>query len=892
MSRDIRTLLFCKTMPEERNQKNHNSGNPVLDSHPKIYKELSVKLSAEREGKSFFAFGGYSALCVYKTMDDPDKTGWLSRINEDRHRITQNTFANVVCHQMHLVSSNPDVKKFWNNDPYPFFFTTLVYGVTGKKNDKSSSVDMSSGCSSVYEKRINQYIQSEHPAGSGDDIQYAVYNGINISDIVILWKARDIGKVMKLISGIEFQGIARKTLTTISFPMDSNGEIEKYVYDTLKNSSSDCGLCVTVRGSIRNINEFTKFQQAITKSDPDGGQSVLMGAVTTLNPGKNDFSISRRIEHTGLASLLQYYYAETEAISKACWEIYTDLLVEERIWTLLNSASAPPPTDILSDIYNDYKKVYVEKKLYKYLWGNPLLEQLNSHYYIDRNAMLHGPSYMIYHTLHIANAYFNGEVQDYQTEDKLNQLLVASQPRLIAFIENLDQLTEQITRNDDAVLNNRSNTHTTHFSLPESALEFYHAFLRRIVAFLTVYDYNAKRVPDDFEYDFLIIPKYISRFRFSPIFITHHDLQSSETSNMIWPTKQAYLLEFPMEAVFSPKELFIPMVHECCHCFGDVLRNREKRRDHMIYFVATTIVTYLGLGQKNHTDLVKMLAAVIFNNMPDGKKIYLDQVADQLVLATYQICDLKTLDELFDTSGGTAYYLYTNKNLSSWNKMKESFFQYGMGEHLLVEQNTIVGPSIVAACKYYFKECYADAMTIALLGLQPDEYLNLVKEELHALHTDTAGEPEDVANDAIASLSQRFAIVLAACKDTVFNQDTDPCESACQSLNSEYRQAFVSTLRDTYTALVDPDKTVQKGKNRIPPAALKQVVEYIRECLRILERNESDLELTQGKKYNIDALRKDFNELIREDNMFGLRFYQLIYEHHEDVRLYKNKQKK
>ena len=740
-------------------------------------------------------------------------------------------------------------------------------------------------------------LQEKHPG----EFCYAVYNGIGISDIVVLWRIKDLHRAISLISGIEYDGVARKTITTLGFPMkNTDGTIEDYIFSNLQTCSGQ-EITLSIRGSIRSMSAFIEFRKLLATAI-----GTLPPVASSWNLGKYDFTISTKIPLCSIEKLLQMYYNHNRTITQACWEIYTDFMDTNETDKFLSGTSIPP-RDILAVTYHNFQKIYRNEalKLQKYPWSTAMLELLGTHYYIDRHPILHGPSYLIYHSLRIANAYLSGQITDFTDSDKRHDMLHQSEDNITYFLGKWDQLTEQITRNDDAMLNNRNNTHTLHFSLPESALDFYHAFLRRIVNYLVEYDKCADRVPDNFEFDFLLSPTPISRFRFSSMLNTDHRFQTNDTK--IWPEKQAYILDLPLKSVFKPMDVFIPVVHECFHCFGDELRQRKVRKNHMILFVATCIATSMNCGTERYSDLVAHLARQIRNNIrstnePHPGEPYLEETIEQLRKSTYDIMNLNGLDCLFKKMGGDAYFLYSDRVLNQWNTVGEQLptaKKYRSSFH----QTSI--NSIVEACHVYFKECYADAMTIALLDLRPEEYLQRAHDEIQHFTTYSKyASQEQIAyeNSAMRSLAQRFAIVLAACcgGDPSFRSrfkckhspqfTPEECVRAIKAFSNEHPQ-FSRALAEYFVPLIRQNAQPPASVSAIPPAALYQVVEYLITSMDLLfskqptyiVRKEDLLRLTPAKTYNLDKLVKDFNDIIRDGNMFANRFYELIYEHHDDI---------
>lgn len=993
--RDVRTMLFCKLAPTL-----HGPSSASTRIHDGLYQQI---IEAGREGHSpsvpggqpqaFLTLGGYDAICVYPTNLGSDPSNWLHAVYEDKQQIIRKPSDDIIYHQMHLVSQQTDVLDIWNvsDKDYPFFLTTLVYGVNSSRLEneiKESSqkpyaieeAEQATLCSK-YEHLIRLYIRKRMHV-TPFSIKYAVYNGITVSDVVIVWRAKDLQEAMELISSLEYSGIARKTLTTLGFPVECDkaktviecDETES-VYGQVKDSVINAlisnlhkSLTITVHGSIRNINEFLKIKKLMT-GDPKHGlpdappsvtvskirkqvedlvhqavhdkaaleklqqlRTICSAALQTVSDsfseipdsdelsnmikylscaipkqnwsqslGKNDFTVSAHISYAHLANLLEIYRNYHNHFNIACWEILTDIRRNHPDSEVDWFEASKGPTPILKNLYKDFQELCTGSRrgldLTQFPWLDAFQELLGTHNYLDRHPVLHGPSYLVYDTLKILYSYLAGKVTDYTHPDKLSHLLKRSEANIIYFIQSLDQLTEQISRNDDAMLNNRSNTHTIHFSLPESALEFYHAFLRRIVDCLIEYDRQAGLKPDNFEYDFLLSPRSSSRFRLRPMLRTDHQDHDPNSRN-IWPQKQAYVLELPLENIFEPMDIFIPFVHECFHSFGDVLRNRIIRRQYMALFIATTLATAVKCGDWKHRELCAVLAREIHGITDDNTNQYLSTTWNELRKNTYQILEYSGLDTLFEKTGGTEYYLYSESILHSWHEIKQGLRTekaeiHGIPSRPISAENIVLVNSVLNACKVYFRECYADAMMIALLALTPNEYLERTQNEIRRyqlLRTRDENNANLVIDQGIASLAQRFAVVLAACcESNIFN--IAECEKAictygsASDRNQEHAK-FSDTVMQCFRPLVYLNISGPSGASYHPPAALRHVVDYLTESISAMNSKQPTLNIpgNSPKTYTLKDLKEDFDTIIRKGNMFGQRFYTLIYEHHQEIR--------
>lgn len=961
--RDVQTMLFCKIAQHPYDGSEENE-----DIYGTLCKQIAKARTGDQASHIFLTFGGYDAICIYPTKLDSNAPDWLHEVYKDKQKIIRLPSNSIIYHQMHLVSQHPDTDEIWTvrDEEYPFFLATLIYGVNVAGLDKAKKEAMAKGYASnpdageiecsPYEQMIRLHLRKlfqEIPSA----IKYSVYNGITVSDVVILWRAKDLLEVMEMITRIEYSGIARKTLTTLGFPVNEDGRVKSCVTEALAHNPHKY-ITLSMHGAIRDVARFIEVKQRLTR--PMDGvttekikeslmalvrrayveqkarsmlQDVLGGDWTSehltklseetsledfadqLKPsianvhasmccvapnstwsqslGKNDFSMSTRVSYANLAILLDSFSIIHKAFYHACWEFLIDIRTghpsEKEKWF----HESEPPSKIMCNLYGDFQELFKKSDLTHYSWFDALQELLGTHHYIDHHPVLHGPSYLVYNSLRIAYAYLSGEVTDYETSEKRKRLLERSEENIIHFIQNLDQLTEQISRNDDAMLNNRSNTHTIHFSLPESALEFYHAFLRRIVDYLIAYDERNGLKPDGFEYDFLLSPKTCSQFRFRPMLKTGHK-DHGNNPGKVWPQKQAYILELPLESIFKPIDLFIPFVHECFHCFGDVLRQRAERKQYMALFIATNLLTTAGLGLRENQALCAGLARQIYGSLEYGTGTYLNITLKHLKLNTYRILQANALDQVFSD-------VVSDDTLRRLAAIMQKYSKIDIGTSSLTGQESIVD-AILENCNVYFKECYADAMTIALLRLTPGEYLERSREELRRSHDyqyseETSSLTAEQISHQRTHIALRFAIVLAAChkqNDRLKHFTVSACREAISRFDMPMLEnkrkgsysGFASNLLQSFESLIDFSKPMTPGSSLHPPAALYHVIDYLITSINLLYQEPPILKISSesGCVYTMDNLAEDFDHIIRKGNMFGARFYSLIYSHHTEVR--------
>ena len=915
-NRDVRTLLFCRI--SKNNQVRDKIRAEDVRNHCKLYEEIrNLKLSKDpTASETFFALGSFDALHVYRSPIDADEPTWFQQVYEDKQRIVKNIRTDIVYHQMHLVN-NKDSSDFWTDEAkkMPFFLVTCIYGVQHTKPEDTPSpeaqlayANTSTYCSS-YEAVIGEFLNKQNIDKT--KIKYVVYNGISISDVIVLWRASELSEILDLIPRIELTGNARKTLSTISFSLGKEGRIRQEVYDSLDRMSPKYKLSLSIRGAIRSPAGFVSVRKQLEK--------ILINCQSYQNFGLNDFTIEAEVNGAVIKNLLKLYMDHHDGISDCCWEIHTDLRRKDPDFPWSNEGPQYP-TSILFKEYDRFLRISDSLDLDRYPWYHSLRELYATNSNIDRNPVLHGPSYLVYHTLRIINDYISGQVKDFKKEENIKALLLLSERKLLRFVRSWDQLTEQIIRNDDVILGGRSNSHTVHISLPESALDFYHAFIRAIVAFLVQCDDEKDRKPNNFEYDFLLVPDINARFSFSQIFVTSTDQKPPLRENekpQIWPERQAYLLNIPLDSVFSPMDILIPVTHECMHCFGDVLRKRRLRRQYLAVFIATNLISAMNFCGSNYRILHKHISKLVYGKANGYSSFYLDRAALEMEINAKSLLGIEGSKRIVDKLP-SAYFLFSDSALQSSKKISESQAKDTGKRYSSIE-------TIVNVGKYFFKECYADAMTMALLDLDPSEYLKQFRNEIILFDFDNNGGLNynlflAKAKDNIGAISiivQRIAIVLAVWDKKKNNFSRFSNKTVPQIIDQIYQwgsddpnkiyqyeqtyRLFAEGINIVYNSLVDRDRNLEwnqgnglfSGMTGIkdllfafldacsPPAALKCVQDYLETtidefcevCAEKDQRGESPM-----------TLAKDFDLIIRQGNMFGKRFYEYIRGYHKEIR--------
>lgn len=851
-SRDVRTLLLCKIQKD-------------FTAH---YKNLYAPKGSQK--LSFMTMGGFDAVSIYPTLSKrkANSPGWAEYIYEDKVNIISAMDENISYHPIHLVTYCDTINSLWTapKEQFPFLAVTFVYGIDKQRSTYEAPANRAKldQSTSIHERLLQNYLLQK---GINDNkTKYAVYHAVNLSDLIILWFTSDISYTLRVIAAIEQEGIARKTFTSVGFPLDG----DKLYRDYKIPSESTPPFNLRISGTIKDYPKFLDAYSALTTQFGAGQYAAYFSNPLFSTFGEDDFSVDTDPVNTSfLVDLFEYWLENAEHWGDACWEIHTDIMCQKDTDSRNSYLSHSGVNDILTGEYRKYRKAF-DSHLCNYPWASKLLELLGVYLNIDRNPVLHGPGYLVHGCIRIANAYFCGEISGFpKNSDSLTVLLHDSQDSIERFVRNWSQLTDQVTRIDDVILHGMGNIVAINNTLPEFIVDCYHALMHDFVDILVSFDQRDHRMDGiHFEYDFLFVPELNQRMRISKMFDTEGKHPTTMYKGSVWPEKQAYLMEFPTKYIYQPKTFFLQLVHECLHCFGDTLRLRILRADNMACFVAAHFMIALGFDEPVYTPLFSALASQLAMD-ENSEELYLEVVIQKLSDKALWLASREGLKEIYHTAN-SLYYLYSTDSVQNWTNL-DRFYIRKDGYNISLGY-------IMDSCKYYFKECYADAMSIAFLNLSPQEYFSLFLDELPAPEKlEAAKKADDEFYSNIYVIIQRIALVLAACIETNFFSE-DACKQALQDVFAADYPSVCYDVIKVIDSLINEASLMPAGKWYQPSLALFYVSDYIVSTLQNFQFQMQQFSSEQFKKFS-----RRFQSIILEENLFGLEFYEVIQSGHDRV---------
>ena len=852
MGRSIKTLLLCKMNPYQVRY--------GRKSYQDLYRNLYAGESAAA-GRKYITYGNFDAISIYDTGSG-DRPDWLQEVESDRKRISEQISEDVCYHPIHMVSYQQDADFWKKSETYSACLITLVYGVMPGEGSSEDYV----------RKALEAYTKPD----AEDKKHFAVYQAINICDAVVIWMTNDINYALKQTSKLMRRQKARKTYSLLGLTMDAMEDPDTYL-EMLNSTLTGGPFSVRLQGSIRDQYEAQElfFSNGGTLfAGLDDRASIRPNRVF----GNEDFAVSLfGISKTQFLRFVVNMTKNSEQISKACWEIHTEFMVQDECGDQkpeLKELKHP-----LDRCFRDYKAYYQKLKEdpVSYPWAPSYLELLSTHVNIDHNPILHAPASLFAAFARIANHYFEKATDDKDAKqaEAYRQILVKSMDGIQGVIRNWSHLTDQLIRTDDVVFHGLGSIPVLYETLPEPILEFYHAFLMKIVEIILDVDRLRKDPSKAYEYDFLLVPEQNQRPRISKMFaLTDYHTEKLEKAMCgsceqtcpencarwyLWPEKQVYLVEFQSSLLYDPISFLFQMVHECFHYFGDSCRMRDERAACLTEILTTEIQFWLNLERPWYHEFRETVKEKL--KVEEKVALNLRRTGDQLFEKLNDFADNETIRGL--QSDSRFYYLSGSEFYAKWRSFAAS----------VREETENKWVAIIGKWMYYFSECYADLMALLLLQTGAERYLEMICREWENAGNDI----QDTDSVKSWEFVQRIAIVLG----TFFLQDREYSSAELEQatvirlLKDWNRQDFVGNNREnilaTLRSLFDWEAAIYKTKYNDPPAKIRPVVDYL---FTVKEAFAENFERKNAAK--LKELRDQFRAFFMEEALFTEQYHQFM----------------
>lgn len=907
---ELKTLLLC-------NLRDNQNG---VGAYKEIYHG-----GEDCCGKVFFSLGNTSAFSIYSIKTTGKSSTDLSKIYEDKRAIKERLAAPFSYHPIYLsrnVAENgsgtaEDTGEKSSN--FPFCIVTFAYGIThhsknpcykepntGTEHGSSYNVsewlyeganpkcDSSGEEESRYERVISDAINEyANKIQISEKFRFEVYNALNITDAVILIYTDCIQTGLNIAWMISSQ-VAQKTYTMVGFPVaDSQAKsfLDNRTVSLLKDDTNNYYL--QIRGSIKNHYNIETLKGKLNNIDQN---------LKTLYPlGRDDFRAEMSVTGEKLSEYIQELSEKStqSLIAETFWEIHTEFVERDtnspvdRLPQNTNPSIIDKMCKAGTATINDILSALSDLPLFVPAWLLAYKELLSIYQNIGQSPVLDGSAYIVFSFIDTMNGYLEA------FKGNEGSILQVNAEGVYEALRNWISLTEQMTRADDLLFTGFGYTPAITNTLPQSLLEFYHAELRWFINQILGKDiqYFQRKHEDRYKeihgdsskaaagyiesvnekpiYDFLLVPALNQRFRISPVFLEENNGECSKKCSQCrkdlclrykhLPPSQIYLVNFSSESLYRPKEFFPMLVHEAFHIFGDKFRQREERKELIVEAISIYFVQSLKLPAIKELEPLESWLSEIC-------KLYLTEEAP----LTHEMHLKDSVGDIprrmISLSSDSRHWITALKKDPNLTETKESFPEFFLRGGLieanwekLAQQNW---EEIVDIFEYFFKECFADVLTVSTLQIKPEEYLMLFRYEFSV---------RELPKSLALVIYQRIALVFAACYD-----DFSKANNAISRLYSDpikrdhkdvqyIRERYNSLRTDCYSDVLSESYE----SHTFSPDVLRKILEYLKEAK--LQYNKED-------KTWKDDISVHFDAFFRNGRFFTSQYYKIIHDRHKEIR--------
>lgn len=765
--RSVKTLLLCKVeIGSESNIKELYTGNTKYADGDKI--------------DQYFALGDFDAFSIYDTCVQPSDKDWLAEVYYDRLNISKKAGRLYSYNPIHLVSTKEKQQDVAKN----YCAATIIYG--WKDESKLIEDSITAAIQSIKENSTQ---------GQESELEFSVYQAVNICDAVILWRSDSYNSLCRMTMSLLKGGFARKTYTIIGARYTVKDDNIEFCCSNSEEASD-----VQIRGSIREIKGARTWLRELhedIKEDHSGAVMPLHHPFKVLSGGFDfvedyqNLYISKLLSH--LMKTNKTYGSNTEP---SFWDMRTDLIMVKPNESLVG---ADPPeiaedagsgekkepkktiTDALNVLYDRFIETYHDKLLsdktnsktedWPYSYG----ELLGVTASIDQNPALRTPAYLMFDYLRVCDIVFRHFIERTEGYD---QVLSDSLERLKKAIHLWNQLIDQTIRTDELVIKGIGFASSIYNSVPVQLVDFYNSlinnFLRTLLscagqdppayAFLLLLNQSYQiRITSLFSDENLrrnMVEKYCTKaceFKNCNACREFKNCNACETKRncwrqKCWPPEQVYLVELPTDVLYKPTELIVSLAHEVFHIFGDQFRDREYRwrlfGQAMIQIflrklhIADNTEAYVTMAKKLKEYLRIGDGGFTINspNLRETKEYFANKLSQFLGLS---------LKDAFREANGKdwEYYLSTKVFDEAWQTLKNDFL-------INFQQQKDVGiVQEFTQLEYFLKECFADICAIRAFNIDLSEYYSALNR----------GIPPASRFDGLHRMLQRAMITTVSC---------------------------------------------------------------------------------------------------------------------------------
>lgn len=781
-----------------------------------------MKLSEERY-PLWITLGYFDTLQLYPLPIDGKNENWIwSTCLEDR-KISAQLDGNFYFHPVHIAAcADEESQKRYKNffsQLSPYLAVTFVQEQAVEKKNNTLL--------EVVKETLEQSPEKI------EELTWASFHTLNLSDLVILWKSDSLGAILRAIKMLYQQPVIGDLHTIPAILLSS----------ILKNAGAPSMKAeripiVITRYLVRNTCRTGDFFQSISR---------FVQEKFFLTTGMEDLStVSLDVDMAGLVSSLRARFEDQDvqdAFRAAFLESETHLGIEEESHNkeARDDLRLVQQCQILQNEFHSIRDTLVSKEANDTTdgdWIKAADELYNALVDMSRSTVSDGFCYLILESAHM----FCEELRRISLPDS-EQIMCIQR-----YLRGWGTLMEQSLR-QDGKFSQQPGFSPALCQIPSSLLELYLAFNSkccRVIRHIT---------NDSYKFGFLLVPKLCRRIKVDIVILREP------------PCNRLLYVDIPSDLLYEPSLVLAHLCHELSHFCGESWRLREVRKNCYLCICAQELAYILT---PYHMELKER----IFQNLSShfySATAYLDRLEyDTLQKIESFLENEGEIEELLTAviqSNGEDTTLSTYAQRVAALAARRGLLN-ALKENPDCPQGVFF--NVMREFVTLFKECYADISMIFTLNLTCQQYLNLNKKE-EMLYRRTLTQD---SNDYYLTV-ERWAIVL-----WVAFPDRAHWALSQEIEKSETR--FAEDVKKCLYYLIDDDKlqieelawAMEVFHHQESLYGLK---DYLAQCYGEMQRSE-----VKGKDGLLN-LREVFNSLAKKHDPFSDVCQNLVMEYRENL---------
>lgn len=840
MNRDVRNLVLIKS---------------AIDNS-KFISLKSLGSSNLNSGLTpYLSFGDYDALYTYKVEEY--QKDLLNNILNESNALSNIYDGTIFIHPMYAVLNYEDSEKeeildFWNKNDSNFIFISSVY---------LKGIDVSFPNINCFKLEVKKIL------GEINTCSYLVYQTLDLSDYVIIWKSNDIRPIIEAIQKLyknkeNLIGYIN-TVCAINYLHISSSEKHFEKYFSVINPDDDIDIANIY--NVSSPHNKNIFKDSIEKLNP---QSKSNKSFFVL--GNDDFIKSfNKIKTRELFRLLHETFKDSTTTNNNHYGTINRTFTQIGLDCTSNNITEPYHQESSNEanncknLYSICKKIhdrFLNKKnhnVFKNLeWVNVSVELTNLMTVMSQSDIFKSVCLLLIESVNFFSSWLDYLIQISDSESDLKNKLYNNDEAIQTFVRSWKQLIDNVVHSDGVSVQVPGYSMFSN-NIFNTIVEYCACYFKALSELFFKID---NLTDESIQMACVISPKLCRRIKTVEMFYGNKNKDSLLS------------LEVPISDMLNPFMTLASLTHEAAHYCGEKTREKKIRKIIFISCVAQIVIDNLGICDKAvHDKLYNMIEQWV-DNLSNKKEeqFYLDELAERIEHATKNIlCSYDYLNSLISIYANNdetkiTHNLVSNVIASTYDMLNG---RKSINEH-------------VRRIEYFLKECYADVIMIKILDLSFSDYVKILLSEFKRINIE-----DNSHKNIFYGFIHRLLMVRESCKNKIVNFDYNLSISNDDELTKSVDIRIINILEDMIELFDEKYKLYNDceiedyrffNENFYSLDIFKSVIFYLDSCLNVFEQETAGIN-------NIDVLREIYRTVVINDDYFTEKFYNYLNGYREQV---------